>query len=544
MDGRITAAAQEERFVRKRNSSVFPANAANYCLQEGGISVYDVDFTVFYEKPYLKFHRAVLSHIRDYPFTLKSFIDTMPSWLEEKLTVPLRVAEDIAFEGETLFAEHHLSHAASAFFASPFDEAAILTADGAGEWVTLSCYVGRGSSIEALREIHYPHSLGLLFTAAASYLGFDGPGGEDKVAALAGEGQPAYLEAFRRIVEVAPDGSYRISPGFFMFSRPYRMYTGKLVRLLGPARKAKDPITEKHRNIAASLQKFMEETIVLIAKDLKRLTGKDNLCLGGGVFLNCALNRKVKEEGGFREVFISPAAGDAGGALGAAYYAHHSLLGKPRKGGLPDVYLGPSFSESRIKSSFMRQAIDFREMDDEVLLPYIAAKIMKGKTVGWFRGRMEFGPSALGNRSILARANDAGTRDLLNLKIKKREGFIPCASAVLEERAGDYFKISGPSPFMTVSAETTEEKKLSISGAVHTDGTARPQTVSEGANAGLRGVIKEIEKSGNPPIVLNTSMNLSGEPVACYPEDAVDLFMKSGMDCLVMGNCVAEKHRQ
>jgi len=542
-DGRIIAAAQEERFNREKYSEVFPINAINFCLQEGGIISQDIDYLGFYEKPFLKFSRVVLNHIKAYPFSLGNFISTMPQWLEDRLIVPLKVKKDLCYPGEVLFIKHHLSHAASAFLPSPFPEAAIITADGVGEWATTSIGFGQGNNIRILKEMHYPDSLGLLYAAITTYLGFKVFEGEGKVMALAAYGKPRYLKEIREVVTVKPDGSFRLNPGFFSLNRDRRMYAKKFIKKFGKDRDPQEKITERHCDMAATLQKFTEDTLIAIARNLHAITKMDKLCLGGGVFLNCVANQRLKEEAPFKEIYIQPAAGDNGGALGAAYYIYNTLLQNPRRYILSDVYLGPQFSPDQIRRVLLSQGLNFKELNDVELAEQVAAELAADKIIAWFQGRMEFGPRALGNRSILANPCNPAMKDILNSRIKKRESFRPFAPAVLEEKARDFFELEEASRFMLLAPRIKKEKIGSIPAVSHVDGAARVQTVSQDSNPKFWRLIKAYEDRTGIPILLNTSFNLQGEPIVCSPEEAIDCFRRSGIDCLVLENYIVEKQQ-
>jgi carbamoyltransferase len=540
-DGKITAAASEERFNRRKNSPLFPINAVNFCLQRGGLTAGEIDYVGFYEQPYLKFYRVLLSHLRAYPFSFKNFLATMPDWLRERLTLPLLLKNELGYEGEVFFIKHHLSHAASAFLVSPFEEAAILTADGVGEWATMALGAGKAGQIRMIKESHFPDSLGLFYTAITTYLGFEALNGEGKVMGLAGYGEPVYLEKLKEMVSVKPDGSLRLDQSFFGFNKGSRMYSGKLVRALGKERAPENKIEQRHCDIASSLQKFTEDVLIKAANNLYRETRLDKLCLAGGLFLNCIANNKILEHTPFKEVFVQPAAGDSGGALGVASYIYHSLLGKERNYVMDDACLGPDFSRTRIRRALVNAGINFREMEDGDLFKYAAGLILQDKIVGWFQGQMEFGPRALGNRSLLANPCNPGMKDILNSKVKKREPFRPYAPVVLEERADEFFRIKQPSPFMLIAGSVREEKAAVIPAVTHVDKTARVQTLSRKANPRLWQLIKEFEQLTGIPLLINTSFNLRGEPIVCTPEDAVSCFKRSRMDCLILDNCIAER---
>jgi len=540
-DGKVTAAASEERFNRRKNSPVFPANAINFCIQRANLTVYDIDYISFYEKPFLKFYRVLLSHLRSYPLSFKNFLDTTPNWLEERLILPLLLKKELGYEGKTLFIKHHLSHAASSFLVSPFEKAAIFTADGVGEWGTMSLGIGQGKDINILKEIYFPDSLGLFYTAITTYLGFEALTGEGKIMGLAAYGKPHYLNKFKEMVTVRPDGSFKINQGFFGFNKGSRMYSNKLVKILGRARSPQDKIEQRHCDIASSLQKFTEDTLIAIARDFYRETKIDKLCLAGGLFLNCVANSKVLENTPFKEVFIQPAAGDSGGALGAASYIYHSILGNDRKYVMHDTYLGPDFSPNQTKRALLNNGINFEELNDYELVRYVAKQISQDKIIGWFQGRMEFGPRALGNRSILANPRNPLMKDLLNEKVKKRESFRPYAPAVLEEKVTDFFKAKQFSPFMLLAADVQGDKKKIIPAVTHIDGSARVQLVNKNTNLRFWQLIKEFENLTGVPLVINTSFNLKGEPIVCTPQDAISCFKRSQMDCLVLGNYIVEK---
>jgi carbamoyltransferase len=543
-DGVVVAAAQEERFNRVKNSAEFPKAAANYCLQAGNISIYDVDYVGFYEKPFLKFSRVVLSHLQSYPFSLPHFMRTMPLWLQDRLIMPLVIQRELGYQGKVTFVKHHLAHAASSFLVSPFEEAAILTADSVGEWATMTRGTGRGSAITITDEIQYPDSLGLLYTAVTTYLGFEANEGEGKVMGLAGYGTPRYLDAFRKIVSVMPDGSFAMDHRYFGFDTGRRMFSDRFVRAFGPARIPEGPIDERHCDIAASLQKFTEDTLVLIARDLHGKTKLDNLCLAGGTFLNCVANSRIAEGTPFRNIFIQPAAGDAGGAIGVAAYIDHALLGNPRHSVMTDAYLGPSYSPAQIRRALAAENVVFEEMDEADLVGTVADKIAQDKIVGWFQGRMEIGPRALGNRSILANPCNPAMKDILNLRVKHREPFRPFAPVVLEERAAEYFDLPGNSPFMLLSPRVRDDKKAVIPAVTHVDGTARVQTVSRESNPLLWRLVSAFADKTGVPVIINTSFNLRGEPVVCAPQDALRTFLATEMDYLVLGNFLVTRHPQ
>ncbi len=540
-DGKVVAAVSEERFNRIKNSEVFPINAINYCIQAGGIAFGDLDYIGFYEKPFLKFSRVIIDHIRAYPFSLRSFLERIPNWLKDRLVLPLILKKELGFDKKVFFVKHHLSHAASAFLVSPFKEAAIITADGVGEWTTTTCGIGRGNDIKIIQEITYPDSLGLLYTAVTSYLGFLAHQGEGKVMGLAAYGQPRYLDKFYKIIQPKPDGSFRINQKFFGFNKGARMYSRQFINLFGKNRKANEGIKQCHCDIAASLQKVTEDTLINIANSLYLNTKMDNLCLAGGVFLNCVANNKIIENTPFSKVYIQPAAGDSGGALGVACCIENLILKRPRKFIMDSAYLGPEFSPIEIKRCLITRNFKFTEFNEDELLEFVAKRILDNKIVGWFQGRSEYGPRALGNRSILANPMFSGIKDLINKKVKKRESFRPYAPAILEEKMSEYFNLTQHSPFMLLAGEVIAEKRELIPGVMHVDKTARVQTVSKQVNPKFWRLIKAFETLTGIPILLNTSFNLRGEPIVCTPNDAVGTFLNSEMDYLVIGDFIASR---
>lgn len=542
-DGQVVAAASEERFNRRKNTSEFPIQAINFCLQKSNLTIYDIDYIAFYEKPFLKFHRVVLSHLQSYPFSFKNFMQTMPHWLKDRLVMPLVFNSEIGYEGKVLFIKHHLSHAAGSFLVSPFKEAAILTADGVGEWASMTYGYGEHNKIKILKEMRYPDSLGLFYTAITTYLGFEALEGEGKIMGLAGYGKPIYLDKLKQLVNVKEDGSFHIDQSYFGFNKGSRMFSRKFVKLFGKEREYGSELTQHYNDMAASLQKFTEDTLILIARNLYKETKKDCLCMGGGLFLNCVANEKILENTDFKEVFIQPAAGDSGGSLGAAMYVYNCLLNNPRKFVFENAYLGNEYTDSEIKKALVSKNIEFKEMTEEQMLKFISNRIAQNKIVGWFQGRMEFGPRALGCRSILASPCHPDMKDMLNNRVKHRESFRPYAPAILEEQVTQYFKAKQFSPFMLLSADVLEEKKKVIPAVTHIDGTARVQIVNKDVNPKFYKLIQAFETITGIPILINTSFNLKGEPVVCAPEDAIKDYLNTEMDCLVMGNIVLDKYR-
>jgi carbamoyltransferase len=539
-DGVVIAAAQEERFIREKNSAAFPIHAINYCIQAGGISFKDIDYVGFYEKPYLKFSRVIIDHIKSFPFSYKNFLRSMPYWLQDRLSLPIHLKKEIGYEGKLLFIKHHLAHAASSFLVSPFEEAAILTIDGVGELATLSCGIGKGNKIDIKKEIIYPDSLGLLYTAVTTYLGFAANSGEGKTMGLAGYGQPSYIDKFRKIVHVSSDGSFKMDQSYFGIIKGQRMYSNKFVRMFGKPKSKDEEFNQRHYDIAASLQKLIEDIIILIAQNLYKETKIDKLCMAGGVALNCVTNQKILEETPFKEIYIQPAAGDAGGALGVAAYIYNSILDNPRTFVMKHAYTGPEYSPESIKRALLKANLQFKEYNDDELTKFIALKLSENNTVGWFQGRMEFGPRALGNRSILGNPCTNEMKDILNKKIKQREPFRPFAPVVHQDKANIYFEMYGDSPFMLLAPKVRNEMKSLIPAVTHVDGTARVQTLTKEANPLLWDLINEFGKITGVYLLINTSFNRQ-EPIVCNPDEAISCYNRTKMDYLVIGNYVVER---
>lgn len=541
-DGNVVAAVEEERFIRSKNTSTFPLHAINYCVQEAGISFNDIDCVLLYEKPYLKFSRVIIDHLQSFPFSAKRFLDSMPAWLDDRLSVELLLKKELGYEGKVMYVKHHLSHAASAFLVSPFEEAAILTADGVGEWTTTTCGYGKGNEIKILKEIHYPHSLGLLYSAVTTFLGFEANRGEGTVMGLSSYGKPVYIDAFRKMIDVKEDGSYEIDPSYFKFIKGRRLYSRKFIKAFGKPRKARSKIERRHEDVAASLQMIVEEIIIKMANHIYEQTKMENLCLAGGVFLNCVANHKILEQTPFKNIYIQPAAGDTGGALGVAVYANNVIFNNPRTFVMDHPYHGPAINENHTRRVLLNAPdLRMKKYTEDELISFVADKLAQNKTVGWAQGRMEFGPRALGNRSILGNPCNPEMKDILNAKIKFRESFRPFAPAVLEENANDFFELKSVSPFMTLASRVKEDKKAQVPAITHVDGTARVQTVSKKTNPRFWKLIKEFEQLTGVPMVINTSLNLKGDPIVCTPDDAISCFKRCNMDYMVIGDYVAEK---
>ena len=578
-DGEVVAAAQEERFTRKKHDARFPAHAVDYCLREGGSSLDEVDYIAFYDKPFLKFERLLETYLAFAPRGFKSFRMAIPVWLREKLFLRNLLSRELRqrgenrdLEGRLLFSEHHLSHAASAFFPSPFDEAAVLTMDGVGEWATTSLAFGRGNTLEVRREIHFPHSLGLLYSAFTYYTGFKVNSGEYKVMGLAPYGEPKYAQRiFDHLIDLKPDGTFRLNLDYFDYCTGLTMTNGRFDELFGgPPRKPEAWLTQREMDFAASVQSVTEEVVVRLTRSIAAETGAKNLCLAGGVALNCVANGKVLRDGQFRDLWIQPAAGDAGGALGAALVAHHLHKAQPRKAanGVSDrmngAYLGPSFSQAECESRLRASGARFSVLGDDALIAECARALADGKAVGWFQGRMEFGPRALGARSILGDARSPTMQSALNLKVKYRESFRPFAPSVLREAVADWFDMDRDSTYMLLVADVVERRRKSmtpeqqalfgieklnvprsdIPAVTHVDYSARIQTVHRDTNPRYHELISAFTAITGCPVIVNTSFNVRGEPIVCTPEDAFRCFMGTEIEVLAVENCVLRKEEQ
>jgi carbamoyltransferase len=541
-NGKLVAAAEEERFTRKKHDAGFPKLAAQYCLEQGGIDVKDLDYVGFYEKPLIKFERILYTYFSTFPGGYRAFLKSMPVWLKDKLWIPGKIRRDLGgYSGPLLFSDHHESHAASTFLVSPFEKAAILTLDGVGEWSTATYGRGEGNKIELLNEVRFPHSLGLLYTAFTYYLGFRVNSAEYKVMGLAPYGKPTYLDQVREVAELREDGSFWLNLKYFNYHTALTMTNGAFGKLFGgPPRRADEKLDQRHFDIAASIQKFLEDVVLRMGQHVYEKTGEKNLCMAGGVALNCVANGRLLREGPFEEIFIQPAAGDAGGAVGVAALIWNSVLGNPRTFAWPHAYWGPEYSDADVLRVLDQAGVPYKRYGRRELLETTARLIADQNVVGWFQGRMEFGPRALGNRSILADARNPANKDVVNLKIKFRESFRPFAPAVLAERAAEYFDIDRPSPYMLLTAQVRPEKRV-IPAVTHLDGSARLQTVTKDENALFYDLIQEFDRQTGVPVIINTSYNVRGEPIILSPEDAFRCFMRTKMDALVMHDCVILK---
>lgn len=573
VDGQIVAAAQEERFTRIKHDYNFPFKAIEYCLAEAAIGAEDLDAVVFYDKPLLKFERLMESYLAYAPRGLRSFMMALPLWLNQKLFVPREIDRGLQnrFDGPIYFTTHHASHAASAFFPSPFDEAAIITFDGVGEWSTSTWGVGRGNKIDIIREIRFPHSLGLLYSAFTYYTGFKVNSGEYKLMGLAPYGEPRFEAKIREhLIDIKPDGSFWLNQQYFNYTSGLTMTSERFHQLFGASpRRPDEPLTQFHMDIAASIQRVTEDVMMRIARYVRDETGLSNLCMAGGVALNCVANGLIARSGMFDNIWIQPAAGDAGGSLGGALFAWYQLMDNPRTPQTPDAqsgsFLGPKFTTDEIIAALRPFGARFRQIDDEdVLCREIAGLLDAGRVIGLFQGRMEFGPRALGGRSILGDPRDPTMQSRMNLKIKFRESFRPFAPSVLRERAADYFEMDGESPYMLLVAPVREEIRTPLSEAdkslfgierlniprstipavTHVDYSARVQTVDSLRNPRYYKILKAFEALTGCGVVINTSFNIRGEPIVCRPEEAYRCFMLTEMDALVLENLILIKEDQ
>lgn len=569
-DGEIIAAAQEERFTRKKHDPSFPLNAIEFCLKEAGITIKDISVVAFYDKPFLKFERLLETYMAYAPLGIRSFISAMPPWIKQKLFIKTYIKDELGYEGEMIFPEHHHSHAASAFYPSPFTEAAILTVDGVGEWATASFGLGKENGLEILKEIHFPNSLGLLYSAFTYYCGFKVNSGEYKLMGLAPYGEPRYVDKIlNNLIDIKDDGSFRLDLRHFNYCAGLSMTNRRFDKLFGgPPRKKESPIEQKQMDIARSIQDVTETVLLKMARYVRKVTGSDNLCLAGGVALNCVANGKILEESVFKNIWIQPASGDAGGALGAALIAWHEYLGKER---LADeesdkqkaTLLGPSFTDERIEDFLKENDVPYEKVKEGTLGKIAAGLLADGKVVGWFQGRMEFGPRALGARSILGDPRSEKMQSVINRKIKFRESFRPFAPSILLESAEDYFDLQCESPYMLIVAPVKKEKRKKVENEeiltgleklkvkrsevpaiTHVDYSARVQTVKKEDNPVYYDLLKQFKDIHGCPLVINTSFNVRGEPIVCTPEEAYRCFMRTNMDHLVMGSFVIDKLAQ
>ena len=577
-DGDIISAAQEERFSRKKHDSGFPINAINFCIKQGKLKLKDIDYIVFYDKPFLKFERLLETYLAYAPKGFKSFSTSLPIWLKDKLFQKNVIANELKENfGDTvnwneklLFSEHHLSHAASAFFPSPFRNAAILTMDGVGEWSTTSLAIGTENNLEVHKEIHFPHSLGLLYSAFTFYTGFKVNSGEYKVMGLAPYGEPRYINQIKdNLIDIKEDGSFNLNMSYFNYCTGLTMTNNRFHELFnGPPRKSESLITKKEMDLAASIQAVTEEVVIKLAKGIKKTTKLKNLCLAGGVALNCVANGKLLNEKIFDKIWIQPACGDAGGAIGAALNIHYLMLKKPRiittQDSMQGSFLGPDFTQKDIENRLDEAGAKYKKVTDKDLIEIAANFLSQGKVIGWHQGKMEFGPRSLGGRSILADPRSSLIQKQLNLKIKYRESFRPFAPSILSEEVSNWFELETESPYMLMVANVKKNKRIPINkkdstlvgidklkvyrskipAVTHVDFSARIQTVHKKTNPKYHQLITKFKEITGCPILVNTSFNVRGEPVVCSPEDAFNCFMGTGIEVLIIGNCILEKKEQ
>jgi carbamoyltransferase len=544
-DGRIVGAASEEAFTRKKHDSRLPVDAIRYVLREGGLQVGDLSAVIYYDKPIRKLDRALRTWIDTFPAGFGHFIRKMPHVAGVQLRLPSELEKGVGYKGPVLYSEHHLSHAASAFYCSGWEEAAVLTVDGVGEWATSSWGHGRGGALTLTGETRFPHSLGLLYSAVTLYLGFKVNSAEYKVMGLAPYGEPAYVDRIRQLIQVAPDGTFRLDMRYFAFDRGERMFNEGFERLMGqPARPLEaGELTQFHKDVAKSLQVVVDDTMVKLATTVVKETGLKKLCLAGGVALNCVANGEILRRAPVEDLFVQPSAGDAGGAMGAALLAWNGLLQKPRLPRLPSVYLGPGYTDDEVRATLDAEGAVYRHFERADLLAETVGLLTAGKVVGWFQGRMEWGPRALGHRSILGDPRHPDMRDIINRKIKMREGFRPFAPAVLEDRVSEWFELDRPSPYMLLVAPVRRDKP-SLPSITHVDGSARIQTINREQDPLYHDLIAAFGEATGVPVLINTSMNVRGEPMVCSPLDAWRCFMRTEMDVLVAGPYVLRKEDQ
>lgn len=569
-DGKILAAAQEERFTRLKHDQSFPKNAIDFCLKSAGLTGADLDFIAFYDKPFLKFERILETYLAFAPVGLSSFIKAIPVWIKQKLWIKELIHSECQSDGAIFFPEHHASHAASAFFPSPFQEAAFLTIDGVGEWTTTSWGMGSDNHFDILADIRFPHSIGLLYSAFTYYTGFKVNSGEYKLMGLAPYGEPKYTQVILdELIDLKSDGSFRLNLDYFAYCVGLVMTSAKFNRLFGgPPRKPESNLTQKDMDLARSLQDVIDEVLLRMARHIRKQTGKNQLCLAGGVALNCVANGKLLQANIFKDLWIQPAAGDAGGALGAALLVWYQHLGKVRQtdgtDAMQGAYLGPSYDNDAIRSFLERQAIPYRLLETEAIPESVSRLIDAGQVIGWFQGRMEFGPRALGARSIIGDARSPVMQEIMNLKIKFRESFRPFAPAVLAEKASSYFELDCPSPYMLLVAAVQKHRQTQMTEAennqfgidklkikrsdvpaiTHVDYSARIQTVHKDTNPLFYDLISKFDADFGCAVIINTSFNVRGEPIVCTPEDAYLCFMRTEMDYLLLGNFLLEKRQQ
>jgi carbamoyltransferase len=579
VDGELVAAVQEERFTRKKHDSAFPTHAVAYCLESAGLTPSEVDYVAFYDKPFLKFERLLETYLTFAPRGFQSFRHALPVWIKEKLfqkdliakEISAQLGKDVDWTSRLLFSEHHLSHAASAFFPSPFDRAAVLTMDGVGEWTTTSLAIGNGNDLKVMREIHFPHSLGLLYSAFTYYTGFKVNSGEYKIMGLAPYGEPRYVDLIRKhLIDIKDDGTFRLNMDYFDYCTGLRMTNDRFAELFGgPARSPESKLTQREMDLTASVQAITEEIVLKLGRSIARETGERNLCLAGGVALNCVANGKLLRDKSFDRVWIQPASGDAGGAVGAALGSYFLFKQQPRpkpngSDAMRGSYLGPVFAQGDVERRLSSVGARYRVVSEAEKIDFCAKALADGKAVGWHQGRMEFGPRALGGRSILGDARSPTMQKLLNLKVKYRESFRPFAPAVLREDVSEWFEIDDDSPYMLLVADVQQKHRIAmteeqtrlfgidklnvprstIPAVTHVDYSARIQTVHRETNPPYYAIISRFKELTGCPVIVNTSFNVRGEPIVCTPEDSFHCFMGTEIEVLAVENCILEKHEQ
>lgn len=544
-DGRVVFAAHEERYTRKKHDPAFPRRAVAQALRYANMEAKDIDIIGFYEKPLLKFERILSSTIDVWPRGLRTYHMAMREWMLKKLWIAQEIRKELPeFKGEILFVPHHESHAASSYYVSGFPDAAVVTVDGVGEWATTTIGHGRGTELQLKEEIHYPHSLGLLYSALTYYLGFRVNSAEYKVMGLAPYGEPKYMEEMRTLIDIRPDGSFALNRKYFTYEYGLTMTGRRLEKLFGhPRRGPESKLEQFHKDVARSLQEITEEAMLAIAKRAKEICPSDYLCLAGGVALNCVANGKILRSDLYKDIFIQPASGDAGGALGVVLSIWHRFCKGQRTPKMEHAFLGNSYTPDEIESAIRTAGLPFEKLDDATLLDRVAALLEGTNVIGWFQGRMEYGPRSLGNRSIIADARNKENWQKVNLKIKFRESFRPFAPTVLEERVSDYFDLDRASPYMLLVADTLPNRRAEIPAVTHVDGSTRIQTINRNQNARYYDLLKAFEKRTGCGVIINTSFNVRGEPIVESPQDAINCFLHTHMDYLVLGNCILSKDK-
>lgn len=544
-DGQVVFAAQEERYTRKKHDESFPTHAIAHAFEVAGITIDDVSAVGFYEKPLLKFFDRILStNFKVWPKGFRMFHGAMREWMTKKLWIPHNIRKELGYDGDIFFTQHHESHAASSFYASGFEDATVVTVDGVGEWATSTIGYGKGKELDIKQEIHFPHSLGLLYSAITYYLGFKVNSAEYKVMGLAPYGEPKYVDKVKELIDIKDDGSFRLNMQYFNYEFGMTM-TGKAIEdLFGqPTRTSEGELTQFHKDVARSVQAVTEEVMLKIVKHAKKVCPSDNLCLAGGVALNCVANGKIEKENIFKEIFIQPASGDAGGALGVALAIWHKEFDGERQPKMEHVYYGTEYSNEEIESFLKGQGIPYEQLDDDALIREVSTLMEGHNVIGWFQGRMEYGPRALGNRSIIADARNEENWKKVNLKIKFREDFRPFAPSVLEDRVSEFFDLTRESPYMLLVADVHEQKRKNIPAVTHVDGSARIQTVNRDQNQKYYDLIKAFADRTDCPVIINTSFNVRGEPIVESPQNALNCFLHTQMDYLVLGNFLLRKDR-